>query len=776
MEKSKRIKLPFLAFFLAFAISCVALTPFLARDNGLLVLSNDFAAQVVPMHLMLNQAFRTGEVFWNWGIDIGSNLLASFAFYNIGSPFVWPVLFVPHDVVVYLIPWLMMLKFGVSGATAAAYIQRYVKNRFAILSGALLYSFSGAILCNLVFHFQDSLALFPLMLLGLDKLVEDHKRGCLAISCFLCALCNYILFVSHVVFVVIYFFVKYFVPQLRQRHYCFLGKSIVSCFIEGLLGTAMAAFLLVPAIDQIVANPRTSTLILGEDWFSFSTIDLLKILKAFLFPAEPMNATFTLSDVDWDSTAGYLPLFGIILVVIYLFQKRSKDWLTHLLITYCVIAFVPLLNRSFMMFTQVTYHRWFYGIVLAMALASAKIIDDSAYCIEKRTLLRATLFTCACIAFFLVMVTVIPWDAENTHLIFRPKMFTVNLIIASIGILLSGFIIYKHLLQTKFSLFVLSLTCVGLTALNLFNYQSQPDNTGIDFHINGTYSPNVISYLTEITKDLDPNILPYRYNFSDPGGYSYYNLAMTEDLPSINSFWSSVDASIFEFYDQINTKRETRTFQGPVGTGELLGSRYDILHKVDSGRKLVQAITISNGMTVYVYENPYALPIGITYDSYITQSEFDTLNSDVRSLAMLNTLVIKDEDQQKVANVLTHQDISECAALTEGDLSTLVAAHSDEQSYNFLTGVNTFSLDINSSSEKYAFFSVPYSDYWRATVNGKEEELLNINGLMALPIEEGLNNITFTYEYWTFFFGVAISLGSAVFSCMYLFVFPRKEQ
>lgn len=49
----------------------------------------DFNVQQIPFYQLANRALKTGEYFWNWHVDLGTNFIASFSFYLLGSPFFW---------------------------------------------------------------------------------------------------------------------------------------------------------------------------------------------------------------------------------------------------------------------------------------------------------------------------------------------------------------------------------------------------------------------------------------------------------------------------------------------------------------------------------------------------------------------------------------------------------------------------------------------------------------------------------------------------------------
>ena len=78
-----------LAFVLNFAIAAAALLPYMIRDGGLLLVAADFDAEQLSYNMLCNNAIKSGEVLWNWRIDIGSDFVSSFSFYTLGSPFFW---------------------------------------------------------------------------------------------------------------------------------------------------------------------------------------------------------------------------------------------------------------------------------------------------------------------------------------------------------------------------------------------------------------------------------------------------------------------------------------------------------------------------------------------------------------------------------------------------------------------------------------------------------------------------------------------------------------
>ena len=87
---------------------------------------------------------------------------------------------------------------------------------------------------------------------------------------------------------------------------------------------------------------------------------------------------------------------------------------------------------------------------------------------------------------------------------------------------------------------------------------------------------------------------------------------------------------------------------------------------------------------------------------------------------------------------------------------------------DFKTTNNSFSGRFVVDKNKYAFLSVPFSQYWHATVNGKEVSVLNVNGLMSVPVLKGENNISFRYEYLPLKWGCYSSIFGIFLLTIYL--------
>lgn len=766
---NKRLSVQAKAFLLCAAIASVIIVPIMIASHGYFALSNDFTAEEIPFGMLMNQSIKSGEI-WNQSIDLGGNLLESFAFYNIGSIFFWISMLFPATWYPRIIGLIFILKFAVAGYASATWMRRYLCRSNTILIGAVLYAFSGAQCINTVFyHFQDVVALFPFMLAAVDELIEDHKFGRLALACALNMLCNPIFFFGSVCFTILYYIFRYLYKNVKEKGQI---KWIALCFWEGALGCLMASVVAVPAILSMLNSERAASTLAPESWLSMTTEDWLIRIQAFFLPAESMDSYSAISWCNWGSWNVYLPLFGMVFVIAYCIEE--KTWLSSIVKTGLLISAVPILNSVFIAFSPDKYARWLFMLSLVMALATAKVVEDAGR--YKTAVYKSGCLSLAVLLFYVYIVAFAKWDGENTLPVWRERKYGLIVCIAILSVLVC--VAAEKFKTGKYDRTFLRLTSIvgcGLFAITIVDYQSgAPDNTNIDFHQFSTeYSESAVTYLTDVPLRLEKNVLPYRYYFDEGIGYSYYNFGMVNSLPSINSFISTCHPGVVEFYHALGINRPNMTYVGPVGTGELLGAKHIVTQSYIEAMTPVDSLENGNGQIFYIYENDLAIPLGTTYDSYITKSEFDTVEDTAKAVLMLHTLVVEDEDEERVKGILRHSE--DYRTITPDSIDEVLLERNRNAQTNFQTQKNGFVSLINAETKQFAFYSVPYDQYWTATVNGKKTDILKINGLMAIEVDKGTNEIEFRYHYWPLRLAAIASLAGMLLCLLYIRRFPKNK-
>ena len=746
--KKQTGKLLLRAFLINLVIAFAVFIPYLIKGHGLLTMSNDFDAQELAFGMFANQAIKTGQTAFNWNIDIGSEFIPSFGFYNLGSPFFWLTLPFPAKVFPYLMGWVYMLKYAVAGTCMALYAGRYVRQEKWALLASVLYAFCGYQATNLVFyHFHDAMAFFPLLLWGLDEMMATGKRGIFALCAGINCLTNWNFFVGEVIIVIIYYLFRYdAVARLREKKFGEVFPEVFWCLAEGLLGVGLAGIILIPSVVSMLSSSRLGDTILGKDAISRDSMGMLSIVRALLMPGDIMSHQAVLEERNWYSMSAYLPLIGIVPSAVYM-KKHPRSFVTKMLWTQLVIAVVPLLNSVFVVFNREPYYRWIYMAITFLVLGAVLMLEEAAEEKKAGALVKASAAVLAAQAFFLWFVSHWRWDYSRENIVNYPQPFKILGLAAVAGTVLFGAVCLVLSKKKKpFYAALLSFAALGGWFNSFYNvnrYQDWKDYESRDLY----------AELTGFTDRLEPDLLPYRYELQN----FYYDLNFAQGLTSVNSFISTIDPSIFTFYEAIGHPRHVCTEDGPAGTQQVLSVKYYIYESALEGREA--AFVYNNGYhDHYVYEDENALPLGFGYDTYILRSELDRLPYEYKAKMMLKSLVIYDDQEDKVRDILTHAPLPE--SIDDEEMRADMIARKKNASVAFSHSTTGFSCRVDAEKPMYVFFSVPHSKRWSAFVNGQEAEIQNICGLMAVRVTEGENEIRFVYRTSWLKLGIAVSIAS----------------
>lgn len=328
-------------FFPALLMALLCFLPFLVRDGGFFVYFGDYNVQQIPFYMKVHEAVRNGSFFWDMKTDLGSSIYTSYSFYLLGSPFFWLTVPFPKEVVPYLMPYLMMLKIALASLGAYLYTGQFTEDKRSACIGGLLYGFCGYMLVSLVFfHFGEVVAFFPFYLLAADRLAEKKKYGYFALLTAVMAVTNYFFFVGEVIFVTVYIIVRYVADaqyDKKEKLHC-VGRFAA----EGVSGTLMACFFLLPSLLAVAGNRRVSQTIFDRNLFVYQDVKTyFAILKSMILPPDIISGgtLFGTKEGQVASLSLYLPLFAVSGVIAYLIQKKGWDfrkncvlsvWFSHL--------------------------------------------------------------------------------------------------------------------------------------------------------------------------------------------------------------------------------------------------------------------------------------------------------------------------------------------------------------------------------------------------------------------------------------------------------------
>lgn len=758
-------------FLIAVLTMAVTLLPFILYDHGALLLYRDFNHQQIPFYRLAHDAVREGNIFWNWNTDLGANFIGSYSFYLLGSPFFWLTLPFPTSWLPYLMGPLVILKYGVTAVTGFAFIKRFTRTESFAMIGALLFTFSSFMISNTFYnHFLDVAAFFPLLLVALEELVANKRRGPFALAVALNLIVNYWFFVGEVIFTCLYFLMRCLDPKFMISL-----RKFGSLFFEAVLGLGLGMFLLLPSAFALEGSTRLDEMMTLKNAFSYQYPELYGFLiQGFVMPADLQGFPNLFSSMNngytWRSVAAWLPLFGMCGVFSFI-QHKKRHWLKYLLILCFVFAFIPILNSSFVLFNGAYYARWFYMFILMMALATALILE------QRRFEMRSGIKFCAILLAVFILLGILPRIEDGSLLFFgipnSPTMYWCNLLLAA-GSLAAAAVLLKKFRRSPRQMMVYSITgicCIsilyGMTSIAFCKIDGESYEQIFDRSLNAEFQLEGEEF--------------YRVDVYD----GMHNQAMYWGMPTIQAFHSIVPASIMEMYPQFGVERFVMSEPGieKQGIRGLTSVKYLFVGQEDANN-----FDVPDGYEYYdeqngfdIYRNRNFIPMGFTYRYYLDETQFKTMNQQHRDRLLLKGILLDEEQIKKYSSML--KPIAENQNrwnYTATGLTADCSALKDETASTFEIDNRGFSSTITLSKENLVYFSVPFDKGWKAYVNGVETEIENVNlGFMAVPAGEGENEIRFEYTTPGLRTGVIISLCSAVVFCGYLlisFCFQRKAK
>ena len=771
------------AFFLGLGLSFLIFLPFLVVDGGRFLFYGDFNVQQVPFYRLAHDMVRNGQFGWSQHTDLGANFIGSYSFYLLGSPFFWLTIPFPSEWLQFLMGPLLILKFACATLTGYVYLHRYTKTRDTALLGAVLYAFSGFSIYNVFFnHFHEAIVFFPLLLAALDEYMAARRRGLFALAVCFCCVVNYYFFVGQVTFTLIYFFLR-----LACKSWRISLRDFLLLALEAVLGVGMACVLLVPSVLAVVQNYRASEYINGWNAVLYNKNQrYLHIIECFFFPPDlPARPNFTPeSESKWASLGAWLPLFSMTGVIGWL-QLHRKHWLKKLLWILFLMAMVPFLNSAFQMMNTSFYARWYYMLTLMMALATILSLECSR--VDWKRSISWTMGITVAIALVVGFMPTFTTSSDGTETVTYgleqyPTRFWTYVAIALISlaalIYLFTFCRTSRRRFQRSAMVALSVVTVLYSIYFIALGKTQSEYTWdhlIPYNLNGG-------------EDVDlPDLQECRSDFYE----SLDNAGMFWEIPTIQAFHSIVPGSVMEFYDSIGVQRDvaSRPDTSHYGLRALTSVHwlFDDDHDSDFFAGEDMSDPAMPGWAYYgnangydIWENQYYIPMGFSYDYYITRSEYNALNEGSenamgdRELAMLRAIVIEDDRVQYYEGILEHLPESMRSFTENGYLQDCLDRRT--RSCSSFTYTNTgFTAQIDSTQEQIIFFSVPYEAGWSAAVNGEPVAIEKVNvGFMAVVVPEGDSvTIEFTYRTPGLALGFGITLVSLALLVAYLMLMNR---
>ena len=725
--------------------------PFYLLDGGFFHYAGDFNSQQITFYRYMN-GFVKGAGYpdsafagaphntFSWATDLGSGVMNAYSFYLYGSPFFWLSVLLPQSWLPYMMVPLLVLKFGVAGGGAFLYLRRYVKNENYAVLGACLYALSGFAVYNVFFnHFVDVVALFPYLLWALDEAIYEDRHGLFAFWVAVNLLNNYFFFVGQVIFLCIYF-----VCKLTAKDFRLTGRKFGHLLWESVLGVAMGCLLLFPAVLSLLQNPRTIDLSSGWGFLTYAKVQqYLAILLSWILPPDSPYLTSVWSEgvIKWTSMTAYLPLCSLAGAMAY-WRSRKADSKKRIVAVCAVCALVPVLNSAFYALNSSYYARWYYMPTLILAAMTVNALEDPDIDLDAPArgigwIMLATL------VFAVVPVRDDTTETWSFGVLKNPEQFFAVLGFGLLGLMLYRVLCSKWRQDSRFAQRMTAAVLVFACAFTMVHIgigkfgQWHTDSDLVEQDTNALLLKNDLP-------EGDYRIDTYKI---------HDNIGMWLDKSCLQYFGSTAAPSILSFYPGLGVKRDVRSepeianyaLRGLLSVEYLITTpekRESFEDEADAGWTYLADV---DGYALYHNDN--YVPMGFTYDYYVTKATYEASIKTLRSNLLMRALVLEDEDVKAYGQYLTELPDEMLEELHYDSYTQDCADRRAHSCSVFQMNNAGFHAEITLDKANLVFFSVPYDDGFTAYVNGEKTDILQVDeGLMAVLCPAGASSIDFVYQ------------------------------
>ena len=550
------------------------------------------------------------SLFYSFKGLLGYNFYATSIYYMFNPTNLLCIFSTSENILEYY-TFIILLRIGLSGFTMCKYLKYKFKNQSNLRY--IIFSISYALMAyNVCYFFNymyfDTVVLFPIVVLGLDKLIYERKNRLYIISLTLSIISNFYIGYMVCIFSLLYFIYNIVIYKL--------DKNIIKDFIiSSLLSGFMCMIIIIPEASELLKGKALLYTSSKTEYFKFN-MNFLNIFYKFL-PGSTSNY-----DLKYGMVNIYVSLFVIILVIKYFFNKKisKKERITTLIFILFFLFSISfnLLDFAWQLFQKPIWYpnRYIFTFSFFLITIAMKEITNITY----KTNIKENL------------IIIISFILLTLYSIISLKIHNDNLKIISyiLGIIL--ILQYTFFLNNKNAKYLLvMLFFIEVTTNAIFTLKIMGKTTTMtQYKTNEEINEKAVKHIKEI-ENKDNNF--YRMELSTS---TVHNSPSLLNYNGINHFNSVKNAKTLNFLNKFNyqvtddTSVEFNNYN-PYLTS-LLGIKY-----INGSKDEMYYENVYNE-NPYMYLNKDALSLGyMIYNKEFKESNSSYQNTENLINSMLNT-------------------------------------------------------------------------------------------------------------------------------------------
>ncbi len=258
--------------------------------------------------------------FWSWNFFLGNNFWASKSIQLLGDVFAYISLMLkthPYNQILYI----TILKFVVSATTFYYYLSYQGMSNKQKIIGSLGFAFSSYLIrFTEQAFFMTFYALFPLYLVGIERIIDKKRPYFFIVMTSLLIISNYYLFYTTTIFSVVYFIIRMMEKEMPLRESL---KEFYSFVFYYLIGFGMTLFIILPSFYAIIENPRIGSNTYNF-WFYPELTNYFNIFMSYLIPMQTsLGNVYSSNYYNLESYIWTGSIFALLLPQIFFSKERQ---------------------------------------------------------------------------------------------------------------------------------------------------------------------------------------------------------------------------------------------------------------------------------------------------------------------------------------------------------------------------------------------------------------------------------------------------------------------
>ena len=651
MKRSKKILLLLSTFLIPIIIVGIHLfymeikfPGYFSKGENLLLA--DMSSQYNSLFSYIQDVFlNKASIFYSFSKSIGGNMASTIGYY-LGSPLNIFYIFVSKESIPLMTFILYLLRVGLCGLFMNIFlVKRFKKKTFTILIFSSFYALC-AYTVNYYFNsmWLDIVLLAPLIMLGINNIIEKKKILLYTITLSLAIISNFYIAYMVCIFCILYFIYEIIIRFNIKRDFKEVKSILIKFIIGSLLSGGISCFLLLPALTNLseVMRFKTNDNQLHYDMRGFKNTIFNDLLSKLYIGSHSKESTLSRNRPNL-----YFGILPLILCYFYYFNHKIKfkEKLTSFIITFIFFLsfFVPVINIFWHAFSfpngyicRFSFLFMFFMIYIAyknfIKLDKIRIIPSLIFIglyiwislyistqylvfLEKKDII----ISCVFVVIYIILLFIVSR--------LKKGKIILNLLLLT-AVLIEIFINFSDCLITNQKMKI-------ITSYSTFYNNVCPKINNLDndfYRVDGnyyySYLDSMICNTNSITSSLSTNAGNLYRSFYKYG-YSLTYTTINEDINKLPIMDALLGLKYYYAKDELNNS--LYNIKDYIYT-----SKYNYVEKKWKEKK------------VFLYENPYALSLGILvnsdyysiYKNSSLDNAFEYQDSLIRSLSGNNNNVL----------------------------------------------------------------------------------------------------------------------------------------